>query len=211
MKSSKVLEMLNQNKIEQLKAELRDEIFAESLKTNPSAKKRYAAMKKYFSYVPSARECFSKPASIEFLGRQYTAFTNGYSLVLSKEPCGEMKMYNEDYGTYPDVTRLIDFTGDEGRIDFNKVLAEAKSKGYKLKKSEVTSSGYLMLYKGSYYRLGLVDSTFGIINDGEPASVFHLDGDYRSKLVVNNALGVCVIMPVNFENIPEEAVVIEVE
>lgn len=211
MKSSKVLELLNQNKIEELKAELQDEIFTESLKTNPSAKKRYTAMKKYFTYVSSIREALSKPASIEFQGKQYTSFTNGYSLVLTKESCGEMKMFNEEFGNYPDITRLIDFTGNEGRIDFNKVFAEAKSKGYKLKKSEVIGSGYLMHYKGSYYRLGLVDSTFGIINDGEPASVFHLDGDYRSKLVINNALGVCVIMPVNIENLPEEAVVIEVE
>lgn len=48
MKSSKVLEMLEQNRIEELKAELQDEIFTESLKSKPDAKKRYAAMKKIF-------------------------------------------------------------------------------------------------------------------------------------------------------------------
>lgn len=212
MKSSKVLEMLNQNRIEELKAELQDEIFTESLKTNPSAKKRYTAMKKYFTYVPSSREALTKPAAIEFQGNPYTAFTNSYSLVLTKESCGEIKMFNEEYGNYPDVTRLIDFTGNEHTIDFNKVFAEAKSKGYKLKKSEVTGSYYVMHFKGSYYRLGLIDITYGIINDGEPASVFHVDGDFRSRLIVNNSLGVCVIMPVDINNAPkEDLIIIEVE
>ena len=45
MKSSRVLEMLNQNRIDELKVELQDEIFTESLKTKPNAKKRYTAMK----------------------------------------------------------------------------------------------------------------------------------------------------------------------
>jgi hypothetical protein len=210
MKSSKVLEMLNQNRIEELKTELQDEIYTESLKSKPNAKKRYTAMKKYFTYVSSVREALTKPATIEFQGKQYTAFTNGYSLVLTKESCGEMKMFNDEFGNYPDVTRLIDFTGNEGRIDFGSVIAEAKSQGYKLKKSEVTSNSYLMHYDGAYYRIGLIDSTFGVIDDGEPASVFHVPGDYRSKLVINNALGVCVIMPLNIESVTEDLVIIEV-
>lgn len=211
MKSSKVLEMLNKNRIEELKAELQDEIFTESLKTNPSAKKRYVAMKKYFTYAPSAREALSKPAVIEFQGKQYTSFTNGYSLILTKESAGEMKLFNEEFGNYPDVSRLIDFSGNEGLIDFNKVIAEAKSKGYKLKKSEVLDSNYLMHYKDSYYRIGLIDSTFGIINDGKPAAVFHVNEQRFSKLVINNDLGVCVIMPLRIEDAPEDVVIIEVE
>ena len=47
MKNTKVLEMLNDGKIEELKALLQDEIFAEGLKGNGNAKKRYSAMKKY--------------------------------------------------------------------------------------------------------------------------------------------------------------------
>ena len=211
MKSSIVLEMLNRNMIDELKEALRDEIFTESLKANPSAKKRYTAMKKYFTYVPSVRESLSKPCAIEFQGKQYTSFTNGYSLVLTKESCGEMKLFNEEFGNYPDVTRLIDFTGNEDLIDFNKVIAKAKSKGYKLKKSEVFNSHYLMKYKDSYYRIGLIDSTFGIINDGKPAAVFHVNEQRFSKLTINNDLGVCVIMPLRIEDAPEDAVIIEAE
>ena len=48
MRNIKILEMLNDNKIEELKTELRDEIYMDSLKEIPTAKKRYIAMKKYF-------------------------------------------------------------------------------------------------------------------------------------------------------------------
>ena len=196
MNSLKVLEMLNKGQIDKLKAELQDEVYMESLKKKPGAKNRYTAMKKYFTYVSSVREALQKPCLVDFQDKQYTAFTNGYSLVLTKEDCGELEMFDKDNLPYPDVTRLIDFTGNEGKIDFTKVFAEAKSKGYKLKKSEVLGSYYLLHYKGSYYRLGLIDCSFGIINDGEEAAVFHLDGDYRSKLVsISEICGSLVALP----------------
>ena len=48
MQNTKVLEMINNGQIEELKALLQDEIFADSLKGNGNAKKRYSAMKRYF-------------------------------------------------------------------------------------------------------------------------------------------------------------------
>ena len=48
MRTVRILEMLNAGKLDELKAELKDEIYQESLKNKPNAKKRYAAMKKYF-------------------------------------------------------------------------------------------------------------------------------------------------------------------
>ena len=45
--------MLNNNRIDDLKALLRDEIYAEVLKKKPGANKRYSAMKKYFTYTDS--------------------------------------------------------------------------------------------------------------------------------------------------------------
>ena len=208
MRSSKILEMLNSGRIEELKAELQDEVYTETLKKRPNAKKRYTAMKKYFTYVSSSREALQKPCVIEFQGKQYTSFTNSYSLVLTKEDCGEMELFDKESLTYPDVSRLIDFSGQEGRINFSKVFAEDKSKGYKLKKSEVTNSKYLMLHEEAYYRIGLIESSFGIIDDGEEAAVFYVPGDYRSRLIINNNLGVCVIMPVNIENARDEDLVI---
>lgn len=60
MRNIKILEMLNDNKIEELKTELRDEIYTDSLKEIPTAKKRYIAMKKYFSYTNETRERYYK-------------------------------------------------------------------------------------------------------------------------------------------------------
>lgn len=204
MRNVKVLEMLNDGKIEDLKKMLQDEIYQESLKGKPNAKKRYTAMKKYFGYYNSGREAMQKPCVIEFDGEKYTSFTNGYSLVITKENTGEMELFDESTGNYPDVTRLISFDGEKDQIDFGKVLAEAKSKGYKLKKSEVGYGyRYLLRYRDAYFKIGLIDSTFGIIDDGEAATAYHKEGP-RNKLTIINKLGVCIIMPVFIDGDPEE-------
>jgi hypothetical protein len=211
MKSSIVLELLEQNRIEELKAKLQDQIFTESLKNAPNAKKRYSAMKKYFTLVDNPREICQKPCAIEFEGREYNAFTNSYSLVLTTESCGEIKMFDTENGTYPEVDRLIDLTGPEGRIDFERILAEAKSKGYKLKKAETMNNKYMMHYNGSYFRIALVDSAYSIIADGQEASVYH-GGGSRGKLTIQNDIGIAVVMPVFMEGGPDEdTVVIEAE
>lgn len=151
------------------------------------------------------------PCAIEFEGRHYNSFTNTYSLALTTESCGEIKMFDTEHGTYPDISRLVDRTGPEGRIDINRVVAEAKSKGYKLNKSAMMSNDYLMHYNGSYFRIGLVDSTHAIIADGNEVSAYH-GGGRRGKLTISNDIGICVIMPVFLDGGPDEgAVVIEAE
>ena len=207
MRNTIVLAMLATGQIEELKAKLRDEIYEESLKAKPNAKKRYTAMKKYFGYVSSVREACTKPAVIEFEGKQYTSFCNSYSLVLTTESCGEMEMFDTAAGNYPDVTRLIHFDGTEEKIDISKVIAKAKSQGYKLKKSAVHDNTYLMFYEGNYYRIGLVDSTYGIIDDGGEATVYHVPNSMR-PLVLKNNLGVAVIMPMRYESEPDDGVIV---
>lgn len=78
MRNVKVLELLNDGKIDILKAMLQDEIYQESLKSKPNAKKRCTAMKKYFSYYDSSREVLQKPCAVEYEGEKYTSFTNGF-------------------------------------------------------------------------------------------------------------------------------------
>ena len=207
MQSAKVLEMLNKGQIEQLKTDLRDEIYQESLKAKPNAKKRYTAMKKYFGYVSSVREALTKPCLIEFEGKQYTSFCNSYSLALTTESCGEMEMFDTATGNYPDVTRLISFDGTEEKIDISEVIAKAKSQGYKLNKSAVHDNTYLMFYEGNYYRIGLIDSTYSIIDDGEEVTVNHIPNSMK-PLVLKNNLGVVVIMPVRYEREPYDGVIV---
>lgn len=213
MRSIKALEMLNKGKIEELRIALQDDIYQDSLKGKANAKKRYAAMKKYFSYTNSSRECLTKPCEITFEGKQYTSFTNSWSLVLTLENTGEIELFDTELGNYPDVGRLLRFDGVKKKIDFNEVLAKARSKGYKLNKKEVGAGfNYLMLYDGTYYKIGLIDATYGIINNGEPAMTYHPDGE-KMALTIQNELGICVIMPVFMHSgePDENHIIIEVE
>ena len=202
--------MLNDGRIEELKVALKDEIYTESLKGKTDAKKRYSAMKKYFTYVTSAREALQKPAIVEFEGDKYTSFTNSYSLILTTEDPGEIELFDETKGNYPDVTRLIRFDGEEDKIDFADVIARAKTSGYKFNKKVVNNNDYLMLYKGSYYRIGLIDSSFSIIDDGSPATIYY-SPIFNQPLIIKTSLGIGVIMPIRYEKDPfEEPVIIEV-
>ena len=201
MKNSKVLEMLQQNRIEELKAELQDEIFTESLKTKPNAKKRYAAMKRYLKTISESRPILTKPCEIEFDGEKYNSFTNSYSLALTKESCGELEMCSEPE-RYPDVKRLIILDGEEDKIDFNKVLAEAKSKGYKYTKNAIHSNDYLMHYKDGYFRIALIDITYGILDEGEPVTVLY-NGKHR-PLTIQNDLGMAIVLPIRYDGEHDE-------
>lgn len=212
MRNVKVLEMLNNGKIEELKSMLQDEIYQESLKVKPNAKKRYMAMKKYFTYCDSAREALQKPCEVEANGQNYISFCNSYSLALTRESTGEIELFDTSKGNYPDVGRLIRYDGKEGTIDISKAIAEAKSKGYKLKKAEVGYDyKYLMKYDSSYFKIGLLDATYGIIDDGDDCIVYHVEGPNNPLTIINNN-GVVFIMPVRYEGNPEEEgkVVIEV-
>lgn len=207
MKNSRVLEMLNQNRIEELKAELQDEIFTETLKGKPNAKKRYAAMKRYLKTISESRPILTKPCEVEFEGEKYNSFTNSYSLVLTKENCGELEMCDEPE-RYPDVARLIVTSGEEGKIDFNRVLAEAKSKGYKYTKNAIHSNEYLMHYKDGYFRMALVDITYGILDEGKKTTVY-FNGKLR-PLTIKNDLGIGIILPIRWDgNEPDHVAIIE--
>ena len=120
-------------------------------------------------------------------------------------------MYNTSNGKYPDVTRLIRFDGIKKKIDFGKVFAEARSKGYRLNKGEVEHNfKYLMLYDDAYYKIGLLEATFGIIDNGEVAMTYHPEGNM--PLTIKNSLGLCMVMPVRFDDGPDEdKVIIEVK
>lgn len=210
MRSIKALELLRQNRINELKAKLEDEVYQDSLKTRPNAKKRYTAMKKYFSYHNSGREILQKPCPIEYEGQQYTSFTNSWSLALTTEPTGEIALCDEP-DRYPDVRRIISFNGEEGQIDFADVFARAKSRGYKLNRAGFSSNQYLMHYDGSYFRLALLDATYGIIDNGTIATVYHAPNSIR-PLTIQTEIGICVIMPIRFDGNPDASgnVIIEV-
>lgn len=133
MQNTKILEMINNGQVEELKALIQEEIFTEGLKNKPGEKQRYAAMKKYFSYIEgNGNKASTMPCVIDFNGEKYTSFINGYSIALTAETSREMKLFEEPE-KYLNVEKMIAFDGEEKEIDFNKIIVEAKSKGYKLK------------------------------------------------------------------------------
>ena len=195
MRNVKVLEMIVEGRIEELEALLREEIYQEALKKKTGAKPRYSAMKKYFGYVKSSRAICQKPSMVEYEGEMVYSFCNSYSLALTKESCGFIELFSEEDGTYPNVSRLLRRDGVPVKFNLTRVFAEAKSKGYKLIKSEVNGGRFMLRYEGTYYRLGLVDATYSIIDDGEEVSVYH-SGDKFSSITIENQVGVCMILPV---------------
>lgn len=164
-------------------------------------------MKKYFSYINSAREVCQKPCIIDHNGKAYTSFCNSFSLALTTEPCGAIELFT-DIDRYPNMSRIVKAEGVPEKIDISKVVAAAKSKGYKLKKSEVNSNNYLWLYDGSYFRIGLLEATYRIIDNGGEVSVYHSSGASASPITIENDIGYCVIMPIRYDQEPDDGITI---
>lgn len=214
MQNTKILEMISNGQIEELKTLIQEEIFTDGLKSKLGAKQRYAAMKKYFSYIKNGNPACTMPCVIDFEGEKYTSFVNGYSIALTKEISGEIKLF-ENPDKYLNIQKMIVFDGEEKEIDFNAIIAEAKSKGYKLKKSEVETGGdfrYIFHYDDAYFKIGLLDATYSIINDGEKAIVWH-PGERKkiSPMVIKNSLGICLLLPFHYDEEKNGVTVIEVE
>lgn len=204
MKNTVVLEMLKDGRVDELKRLLTDEVYQDSLKKNVGAKERYAAMKRYFKYVDRPNPCCHYPCdNVKVNGEIYNSFMDGYSFVITKEPLGEMGTYNEEeYGPYFKLDGFVNYANytEVDRVDLNKVLAEAKSKGYKFKKAETTHDfRYMLRYKDGGYKMSLLDRAFSIVNDGSVAKVYYKDR--LGMLMIETSIGIAGILPVNLEKI----------
>ena len=215
MRASIVLDMVLAGKIDELIKKLRDEIYVNSLKRKPNGKKRYSAMKKYFTLSDSVRDICQKPCEVEFEGRDYISFTDSFSIILTTEGVGEMELFDNTDNRYPDPHRLIRIEGKPRKVDLNKVIAEAKSRGYKLKKYEYFANRSLLHYDGAFFRIPLIDAAYSIIADDGEVDIYH-GNDYRKPLVIKNNIGMAVIMPINRpydedKEMDESKIIIEVD
>ena len=194
MKNTRVLEMLNEGRIDELKAMLEDEIYSESLKSNPVAKQRYAAMKRYFKYgAQVGKEACKAPAKVG----EYYSFCDGYSAVLTKESAGEIELYNEaENGPYIDVMGMFKDRGEHIMVDFGEVFAQAKAKGYKLTKTVINSKSCVLKIKDHYFNLALVDKVVSILDDGEPMEVIIRTNDPYTPITVISSIGKGLILPI---------------
>ena len=216
MKNTVILEMINNGEIEELKNLLQDEIYNDSLKGNGTAKKRYAAMKRYFKYSMQNNPALQKPCKdVTVHGEKYNSFIDGYTLVLTTESIGEMESYDNSNNTYFKLDSMVDFSLAKSidKMDLNTILAKAKAKGYKYKKSEIENGQdfqYCFKYKEGYFKVGLLDQAFSIIDDGKEAEVYYMGA--KGLLFIKTSIGIAGILPFNpMENMEEKKTIIIVE
>lgn len=130
MKNEKILKMIENGQIDELKKELRDEIFQDEIKKQPSMKERYSAMKRYFKYSQKeSREVMKRPCkNLETSIGTYNAFTDGFSFVLTKEDVGEIEEFDNSKKDYFNMDALIKSIPQEYKeIDLNLLISKAKA------------------------------------------------------------------------------------
>ena len=197
MNGKYVLEMIENGKIEELKKAAMDEIYQKEISSTPGAKQRYTAMKRYFKYADDRNDFVCKPKQVEELA----CFCDGLTAVRTTESLNDLQQFDDTEKPYIDLNKIMglesvsDYTEE---INFNEILAEAKSKGYKYKKSEVGQSGdftTVFLYNNAFFKVGLLDQAFSIINDGNKAIVYST-GKAVSPIKIVTSIGECVLLPV---------------
>ncbi len=201
MKNDKILKMIENGETEELKKQLQDEIFQEKIKKEPDKKKRYLAMKRYFKYSPKeAPNAVKKPCkNLETEIGTYNAFIDNCSFVLTKEQLGEIEEFDNTKEKYFDIDNIIKSIPQEYKeIDLNLLISKAKSLGYKYKKSEIgygSAFQFVFKYREGYYKIGILDKAYSIIQDEEKAKVYYTGN--KSLLYIKTNIGLCGILPFN--------------
>lgn len=225
MKNERILELINNGEITELKKCIQEEIYISTLEKTSEKKERFAAMKRYFRYSYDNREALNKPCeNVELntflVSGKYNCFVDGYSFVCTTEGLGTLEKFDTSKEKYFDMNNLLSVKDYETeRIDIRKILADAKSKGYKFKKDEVVRNGdftYLFKYKPmknfpsyGYFKIGLLEKAYSIIDDGEPAEVYFTGN--KSLLFIKTSIGVCGVLPVNMPKEESNLTYIEAE
>lgn len=208
MDNNKILEMLNGGQIEELKGKIQDEIFQEELKKSggTDAKKRYSAMKRYFKYVGGFDDRLFYPYKnllVEIRGEQkeMNCFLNGHSFVLTPENIGNMEYFSSvaDGKEYFNVQSMLNIPFNYEEVDLNKVLSAAKAKGYKYKGSELDNwkFTYAWHYKDAYFKVGILDQAYAIVNDGQKSKIYYTSG--VSPLYIETSIGLACILPMHWD------------
>lgn len=205
MKNEKILEMLNNGEIEELKKVISEEIYNSSLDKNGNAKSRYKAMKDFYKFPSDKTDTrFLKPCKKSIRGQLYNCFLSSDVLVCTKESTGNIELYNEkeEAREWFNVEKLINASDFEiiEDIDFNDILSEAKSKGFKPVKQEIqygNCAKYYLRFRDAYYKIGILNKGYSIIDGGKHQEVFY--NDKVSPLYIYNSLGIVMLLPVRID------------
>lgn len=200
MKNEKIIEMLHDGKIEELEKILQNEIYTSSLKNNGTAVKRYKAMERYFKWANDKEPLsLQKPCkNISVHGNTYNSFVDGYCIALTTEDIGNIETYDNTDNTYFDLENFFDFSSvtDTIPVNVSEILALAKSKGYRYKKSEYDILGnfeYVLKVNDAYVKIGLIDKAFSIIDDGNNAELYYTSS--KSPIILKNDIGIALVLP----------------
>lgn len=218
MKNEKIIEMLHDGRLEELEKILQNEIYTSSLKNNGTAAKRYKAMERYFKNVkPNEQAFLRKPCrNVSVHEKNYNSFIDGYCIALTTEDIGNIEEYDNLGNTYFKVGKMIDFsrTTETKNVNVSEILALAKSKGYKYKKSEYKIGNnfqYVLKVNNAYVKIGLLDKAFSIIDDGNNAELYYTSS--KSPIILKNDIGIALVLP--FYNIDgkieEEKTIINID
>lgn len=205
MKNEKILEMLNNGEIEELKKVISEEIYNSSLDKNGNAKSRYKAMKDFYKFPSDKTDTrFLKPCKKSIRGQLYNCFLSSDVLVCTKESTGNIELYNEkeEVKEWFNPERLINASNFEiiKNIDFNDILSEAKSKEFKPIKQEIEygeCAKYYLHFRDAYYKIGLLNKGYSIIEGGKYQKAFY--GGSKKPLYIYNSLGIVMLLPVRID------------
>lgn len=205
MKNEKILEMLNNGEIEELKKAISEEIYNSSLNKNGNAKSRYKAMKDFYKFPSNKTDTrFLKPCKKSIRGQLYNCFLNCDVLVCTKESTGNIEMYDEKEEARElfNVEKLINAKDSEivEGINFNDIISEAKSKSFKPVKQEIQygeCAKYYLHFRNTYYKIGLLNKGYSIIEGGSHQKVFYRGN--KEPLFIYNSLGIVMLLPVIIE------------
>ena len=204
MDALKVLSLLEQDKVKEAKDYLREIVFLNQ--KTPSEKSRYSAMKRYIKYATmhSPLKLPSYPNSLELGDVLYHVFISSPGIVFTKEDIGEIKSWNdvEHFESYPTdlITELFNLEKANGKkVDLSSVILEAKTKGYKLVKQEI--SDYRFLFKtesNSLYKLTNIDLAYSIIEDGTLPTLYTSVYNNNEVLIIETSIGYACLLRLVF-------------
>lgn len=199
-----ILAMIEDNKIEELKFSLKEEIYTKSINTISGANARFKAMKRFVKYnlLPNTKKHLKLPIAID--GDYY--FTNGYCIVETTENVGSIPFSTEENADVDNMVKQMnsqsELRNEILKINFKEILSKAKMLGYRFSKKALEmqpESIHIFKLRDMYVNMSLLDYAYSIIDDGDDAEVEYRGGS--KGMLISTSVGRALILPVRMKNL----------
>lgn len=170
-------------------------------------KMRSNAMKRFYRFVDDKGYNRYPYRGVKvFKDEVMNCLLNDYCMVLTKEEIAGMEDYKdiEPYKNFPNINGILSEMPKHGvKVDINKVIDVAKYAGYKYGKREIEKDfKYVWKYNDAYFKIGLIDKAFQVINDGQKANVYHRA--YNAPLFIETSIGIAAVLPMCYTESPSK-------